>query len=77
MEESCEWWRMTKTTANHGDLAAGIERLVRESISTIHVTAQAAVERHRRGRRRQGEGAVRGCDAAARLRRASDEESGR
>jgi hypothetical protein len=35
---------MTKTT-NHEDLAAGIERLVREYISTIHVTAQAAVKR--------------------------------
>ena len=35
---------MTKTT-NHGDLAEGIERLVREYISTIHITAQAAVKR--------------------------------
>lgn len=35
---------MTKTT-NHGDLAEGIERLVREYTSTIRVTAQAAVER--------------------------------
>ncbi|MFI5303007.1 MAG: winged helix-turn-helix domain-containing protein [Polyangiales bacterium] len=35
---------MTKTT-NHDDLAEGIERLVREYISTIHITAQAAVKR--------------------------------
>jgi hypothetical protein len=35
---------MTKTT-NHGDLAEGIERLVREYISTIHITAQVAVKR--------------------------------
>jgi len=35
---------MTKTT-NHGDLAEGIERLVREYVSTIHVTARAAVKR--------------------------------
>jgi len=35
---------MTKTT-NHGDLAEGIERLVREYITTIHVTAKSAVER--------------------------------
>ena len=35
---------MTKTT-NHGDLAEGIERLVREYISTIHITAQTAVKR--------------------------------
>jgi hypothetical protein len=35
---------MTKST-NHGDLAEGIERLVREYVSTIHVTAQAAVKR--------------------------------
>jgi cytochrome c5 len=35
---------MTKTT-NHGDLAEGIERLVREYMSTIRATAQAAVER--------------------------------
>ncbi len=35
---------MTKTT-NHGDLAEGIERLVREYISTIHITAHAAVKR--------------------------------
>ena len=35
---------MTKTT-NHDDLAEGIERLVREYLSTIHITAQAAVKR--------------------------------
>jgi len=35
---------MTKTT-NHEDLSEGIERLVREYISTIHITAQAAVKR--------------------------------
>jgi excinuclease UvrABC ATPase subunit len=35
---------MTKTT-NHDDLAEGIERLVREYISTIHITAQSAVKR--------------------------------
>ena len=35
---------MTKTT-NHGDLAEGIERLVREYISTIHIAAQGAVKR--------------------------------
>jgi hypothetical protein len=34
----------TKTT-NHGDLAAGIEHLVREYISTIRIAAQGAVER--------------------------------
>lgn len=32
-------------TLNHRDLADGIENLVREYISTIHVTAQVAVER--------------------------------
>ncbi len=35
---------MTNTT-NQGDLAEGIERLVREYITTIHMTAKAAVER--------------------------------
>lgn len=30
---------------NHGDLADGIERLVREYISTIRIAAQGAVER--------------------------------
>jgi hypothetical protein len=35
---------MTKST-NHGDLADGIERLVREYLSTIRMSAQAAVER--------------------------------
>lgn len=35
---------MTKTT-NQGDLAEGIERLVREYITTIHMSAKAAVER--------------------------------
>lgn len=35
---------MTKAT-NHVDLAEGIERLVREYISTIHITAEAAVKR--------------------------------
>jgi hypothetical protein len=35
---------MTKTT-NQGDIAEGIERLVREYITTIHVTAKAAVDR--------------------------------
>jgi hypothetical protein len=30
---------MTKTT-NHGELAESIEHLVREYISTIHITAQ-------------------------------------
>jgi hypothetical protein len=35
---------MTKTTT-HEDLAEGIERLVREYISTIHITADAAVKR--------------------------------
>ena len=35
---------MTNTT-NHGGLAEGIERLVREYIATIHIEAQAAVKR--------------------------------
>ena len=35
---------MTKTTS-HGDRAGGSERIVRESMSTIQATAQAAVER--------------------------------
>ena len=35
---------MTKTM-NHGDLAQGIEHLVREYISTIRIAAQGAVER--------------------------------
>jgi hypothetical protein len=35
---------MTKTT-NHGDLADGIERLVREYMSTIPMVARAAAER--------------------------------
>lgn len=35
---------MTKTM-NHGDLARGIEHLVRDYISTIRIAAQGAVER--------------------------------
>lgn len=36
---------MTTKTMEHGDLADGIERLVREYISTIRTAAQGAVER--------------------------------
>jgi hypothetical protein len=36
---------MTTKTMNHGDLAEGIEHLVRQYISTIRVAAQGAVER--------------------------------
>lgn len=36
---------MTTKTMNHGDLADGIERLVRDYISTIRIAAQGAVER--------------------------------
>lgn len=36
---------MTTKTMNHGDLADGIERLVREYISTVGLAAQGAVER--------------------------------
>lgn len=36
---------MTTKTINHGDLAEGIEHLVREYISTIRIAAQRAVER--------------------------------
>src|SRR3990172_3861862 len=36
---------MTTKTMNHGDLAEGIEHLVREYISTIRSAAQGAVER--------------------------------
>jgi hypothetical protein len=36
---------MTTKTMNHGDLAANIEHLVREYISTIRSEAQGAVER--------------------------------
>jgi len=36
---------MTTKTMNHGDLAEGIEHLVREYISTIRMAAQGAVER--------------------------------
>jgi hypothetical protein len=36
---------MTTKTMNHGDLAEGIEHLVREYISTIRIAAQGAVER--------------------------------
>lgn len=36
---------MTKTTTNHGELADGIECLVREYMSTIRMAAEAAVER--------------------------------
>jgi len=36
---------MTTKTMNHGDLADGIERLVREYISTIQLAAEGAVER--------------------------------
>lgn len=36
---------MTTKTMNHGDLVEGIERLVREYISTIRVAAEAAVDR--------------------------------
>ena len=38
------WLDMTKTM-NHGELAAGIEHLVREYIATIRRSAEAAVER--------------------------------
>jgi hypothetical protein len=36
---------MTTKTMNHGDLAEGIEHLVREYMSTIRLAAQGAVER--------------------------------
>src|SRR5688572_3920565 len=36
---------MTTKTMNHGDLAQGVEHLVREYISTIRIAAQGAVER--------------------------------
>jgi len=36
---------MTTKTMNHGDLAEGIERLVRDYISTIRIAAGGAVER--------------------------------
>lgn len=36
---------MTTKTMHHGDLAEGIERLVREYISTIRIAAAGAVER--------------------------------
>ena len=36
---------MTTKTMNHGDLAQGIEHLVREYISTIRIAAEGAVER--------------------------------
>ena len=36
---------MTTKTMNHGDLAEGIEHVVREYISTIRSAAQGAVER--------------------------------
>ena len=36
---------MTTKTMHHGDLAEGIERLVREYISTIRLAAAGAVER--------------------------------
>lgn len=36
---------MTTKTMNHGDLAAGIEHLVRDYISTIRIAAQGAVDR--------------------------------
>jgi len=36
---------MTTKTMSHGDLAEGIERLVREYISTIRIAAEGAVER--------------------------------
>ena len=36
---------MTTKTMNHGDLAEGIEHLVREYVSTIRIAAQGAVER--------------------------------
>lgn len=36
---------MASKTMNHGDLAQGIERLVREYISTVRIAAQGAVER--------------------------------
>ena len=36
---------MTTKTMNHGDLAEGIEHLVREYMSTIRIAAQGAVER--------------------------------
>jgi hypothetical protein len=36
---------MTTKTMHHGDLAEGIERLVREYISTVRIAAAVAVER--------------------------------
>ena len=36
---------MTTKTMNHGDLAQGIEHLVRDYISTIRIAAQGAIER--------------------------------
>lgn len=36
---------MTTKTMNHGDLAEGIEHLVREYISTIRIAAEGAVQR--------------------------------
>ena len=36
---------MTTKTKSHGDLAEGIERLVREYISTIRMAAEGAVDR--------------------------------
>ncbi len=36
---------MTTNTMNHGDLAQGIEHLVRDYISTIRIAAQGAVQR--------------------------------
>jgi hypothetical protein len=36
---------MTTKTMNHGELAEGIEHLVREYITTIRIAAQGAVER--------------------------------
>lgn len=36
---------MTTKTMNHGDLAQGIEHLVRDYISTIRIAAERAIER--------------------------------
>jgi len=36
---------MTTKTMNHGDLAQGIEHLVRDYISTIRIAAEGAIER--------------------------------
>jgi hypothetical protein len=70
---------MTKPM-NHVELAEGIERLVREYISTVHATAQEAVARALKAedggsaatRSKGRPSTVRGAPAQARKRRASE-----